>query len=143
MDAKQIREFHDKYLFPCVANFYEESLPLVRGKGTSLWDADGKEFLDFFGGILTVSLGHCDDEVNGKIKEQVDTLQHQLAGEALVGVQDENPVPRGVLGGEVPGSSEIVIPGLLQDARAQLPGDGHGLILAARVDEDDLVTPQK
>lgn len=76
MDANEIRELHKKYLFPCVGNFYQESLPLVRGKGTSLWDADGREYLDFFGGILTVSLGHCDDEVNAKIKEQVDTLQH-------------------------------------------------------------------
>jgi 4-aminobutyrate aminotransferase-like enzyme len=76
MDSREIRELHSKYLFPAVINYYSESLPLVRGKGTSLWDADGREYLDFFGGILTVSLGHCDAEVNGKIKEQVDTLQH-------------------------------------------------------------------
>src|SRR5690606_16854317 len=76
MTPQEIRDLHAKYLFPCTVNYYQESLPLVRGKGTSLWDADGREYLDFFGGILTVSLGHCDDEVNGKIKEQVDTLQH-------------------------------------------------------------------
>ena len=76
LDAKTIRELHAKYLFPAVINYYQESLPLVRGKGTRLWDADGREYLDFFGGILTVSLGHCDDEVNEKVKAQVDTLQH-------------------------------------------------------------------
>ena len=76
MDAKSIRELHQKYLFPAVMNYYQESLPLVRGKGTSVWDAEGREYLDFFGGILTVSLGHCDSEVNEKIKQQVDTLQH-------------------------------------------------------------------
>lgn len=76
MDPETIRELHRKYLFPAVMNYYQESLPLVRGKGTSLWDAEGREYLDFFGGILTVSLGHCDDEVNEKIKAQVDTLQH-------------------------------------------------------------------
>ncbi|MCW8141170.1 MAG: aspartate aminotransferase family protein [Planctomycetota bacterium] len=76
MTPQEIRDLHTKYLFPAVVNYYQESLPLVRGKGTSLWDADGREYLDFFGGILTVSLGHCDEEVNGKIKAQVDTLQH-------------------------------------------------------------------
>ncbi|MCO5169964.1 MAG: aspartate aminotransferase family protein [Planctomycetes bacterium] len=76
MTPQEIRDLHAKYLFPAVVNYYQESLPLVRGKGTSLWDADGREYLDFFGGILTVSLGHCDEEVNDKIKAQVDTLQH-------------------------------------------------------------------
>lgn len=76
MTPQEIRDLHTKYLFPSVANYYQESLPLVRGKGSSLWDAEGREYLDFFGGILTVSLGHCDDEVNAKIKQQVDTLQH-------------------------------------------------------------------
>lgn len=76
MTPQEIRELHAKYLFPCTVNYYQESLPLVRGKGTSLWDAEGREYLDFFGGILTVSLGHCDEEVNAKVKAQVDTLQH-------------------------------------------------------------------
>lgn len=76
MTPQEIRDLHTKYLFPSQVNYYQESLPLVRGKGTSVWDADGREYLDFFGGILTVSLGHCDDAVNAKVKEQVDTLQH-------------------------------------------------------------------
>ncbi|MBI3723038.1 aspartate aminotransferase family protein [bacterium] len=76
MDAKEIRELHKKYLFPATINYYKESLPLARGKGSYLYDTAGREYLDFFGGILTVSLGHCDDEVNAKIKEQNDTLQH-------------------------------------------------------------------
>lgn len=76
MTPQEIRDLHSKYLFPSVVNYYQESLPLVRGKGTSLWDAEGREYLDFFGGILTVSLGHCDEEVSEKIKAQVDTLQH-------------------------------------------------------------------
>ena len=29
-------------------------------------DADGNEYLDFFGGILTVSIGHCDPRVTGR-----------------------------------------------------------------------------
>jgi 4-aminobutyrate aminotransferase len=41
-----------------------------------VWDADGNQYLDFFGGILTVSVGHCNDRVNAKVHEQVDKLQH-------------------------------------------------------------------
>ena len=39
-------------------------------------DADGNEYLDFFGGILTVSVGHANDKVNAAIKAQVDRLSH-------------------------------------------------------------------
>lgn len=74
--SDEIRDLHKKYLFPCVANYYQQSQPLSRGKGIHLYDPEGKEYLDFFGGILTVSLGHCDDEVNARVKKQVDTLQH-------------------------------------------------------------------
>src|SRR5579871_479402 len=76
MDAREIRELHRKYLFPATINYYTESLPLARGKGCYLYDTEGREYLDFFGGILTVSLGHCDDEVNAKIQKQNETLQH-------------------------------------------------------------------
>ena len=30
------------------------------GEGQRLWDVDGKKYLDFFGGIVTVGLGHCE-----------------------------------------------------------------------------------
>src|ERR1700741_2669550 len=39
-------------------------------------DIEGKKYLDFFGGILTISVGHCNPKVTSKIKEQVDRLQH-------------------------------------------------------------------
>ncbi len=76
MNAEEIRRLHKEFLFPATINYYKESLPLARGKGCYLYDTQGKEYLDFFGGILTVSLGHCDEEVNRKIHEQNDTLQH-------------------------------------------------------------------
>jgi 4-aminobutyrate aminotransferase-like enzyme len=76
VDAHEIRDFHKKYLFPATLNYYKESLPLSRGKGCFLYDSEGREYLDFFGGILTVSVGHCDPEINDAIKKQTDTLQH-------------------------------------------------------------------
>jgi 4-aminobutyrate aminotransferase-like enzyme len=39
-------------------------------------DAEGREYLDFFGGILTVSIGHCDPRVNDAVKLQMDRLGH-------------------------------------------------------------------
>jgi 4-aminobutyrate aminotransferase len=49
---------------------------IARAKDQYVWDADGNRYLDFFGGILTVSVGHCNDAVNREIHRQVDTLQH-------------------------------------------------------------------
>ncbi len=76
MDADTIRRKHTEYLFPCVANYYQEPLVLVEGKGLTVKDADGRSYLDFFGGILTVSLGHADDRVNAAVKRQIDRLIH-------------------------------------------------------------------
>jgi 4-aminobutyrate aminotransferase len=41
-----------------------------------LWDVEGKKYLDFFGGIVTISVGHSNPRVTSKIKTQVDKLQH-------------------------------------------------------------------
>jgi alanine-glyoxylate transaminase/(R)-3-amino-2-methylpropionate-pyruvate transaminase len=71
-----IREKHKEYMFPATIQYYEESIALTEGKGTRVRDADGREYLDFFGGILTVSLGHANDRVNAAVKAQVDRLSH-------------------------------------------------------------------
>lgn len=76
MNKKEVYEKERKYLVPCVANYYKEPLVLDRGKGKFLYDIDGKEYLDFFGGILTISVGHCDEEITSKTAEQMRRLQH-------------------------------------------------------------------
>ena len=40
---------------------------VARAKDQYVWDADGNQYLDFFGGIVTVSVGHCNDQVNAKV----------------------------------------------------------------------------
>jgi 4-aminobutyrate aminotransferase-like enzyme len=65
-----------EFLFPAVFHYYEKPLVITRAKDQYAWDADGKQYLDFFGGIVTVSVGHCNDAVNEKIHRQIDTLQH-------------------------------------------------------------------
>jgi 4-aminobutyrate aminotransferase-like enzyme len=76
LSAADVRAKHKEFLFPATSNYYEESLVLTEGKGMRLRDIDGREYLDFFGGILTVSVGHCDDEVNAAVKAQIDRLGH-------------------------------------------------------------------
>ncbi|HEY3456170.1 MAG TPA: aspartate aminotransferase family protein [Bryobacteraceae bacterium] len=65
-----------EYLFPSVFHYFSEPLVIERAKDQFVWDADGNEYLDFFGGILTVSVGHCNDQVNGAVRSQLDRLQH-------------------------------------------------------------------
>lgn len=65
-----------EYLFPSVMTYYKEPLPLAQGKGQYVYDLEGRQYLDFFAGILTVSVGHCNDQVTAKVQEQIHRLQH-------------------------------------------------------------------
>jgi len=76
MNKREIIDKHKKYLFSCVANYYEEPLVVDHAKGSYVYDLDGKEYLDFFGGIVTISVGHCNENVTGAIQQQIGKLQH-------------------------------------------------------------------
>ncbi|MBI5836724.1 MAG: aspartate aminotransferase family protein [Candidatus Eisenbacteria bacterium] len=76
LGAADVRSKHKEYLLPAVANYYQEPVVLSEGKGMRVRDLDGREYLDFFGGILTVSVGHAHPGVNAAIKAQVDRLGH-------------------------------------------------------------------
>jgi len=67
---------NQNFLFPSVFHYYKEPLVISHAKDQYVWDADGNQYLDFFGGIVTVSVGHCNEEVNRKLHKQIDTLQH-------------------------------------------------------------------
>lgn len=67
---------HKEFLFPAVATYYQEPLALVRGEGMYVWDDAGNRYLDCFGGVLTVSIGHANPTVNAAIIEQVKTISH-------------------------------------------------------------------
>lgn len=71
-----ISEKHKEFIFPCIANYYETPLVLKKAKGSTVTDIHGEEFLDFFGGILTISLEHCHEGVNQAAFEQMKTLGH-------------------------------------------------------------------
>ncbi len=67
---------HKEFLFPAVATYYQEPLALVKGEGEYVWDDQGNRYLDCFGGVLTVSVGHANPKINEAVNGQNNTLQH-------------------------------------------------------------------
>ncbi len=63
----------DKYVMKTYGRY---PLVPVRGEGCRLWDADGKEYLDFLGGIAVNNLGHCHPKVVAALQQQAATLIH-------------------------------------------------------------------
>jgi len=76
MTKDEIILANKEFLFPSVFHYFKEPLVVSHAKNQYVWDADGNQYLDFFGGIVTVSVGHCNDQVNAKLHQQIDTLQH-------------------------------------------------------------------
>ncbi len=74
--SDEVRRKHKEYLWPAVMNYFEQPVVAHRASMQHVWDLDGKQYLDFFGGILTVSVGHCNPKVTGPMKEQIDRVQH-------------------------------------------------------------------
>jgi 4-aminobutyrate aminotransferase len=74
--SEEVIRKHKEYLWPAVTNFYQQPLVADRASMQHVWDVEGRKYLDFFGGILTVSVGHANPRVTGPIKAQVDRLQH-------------------------------------------------------------------
>lgn len=72
-DTKTLLEWANRYL---MQNYAQAPLCLVRGEGVRVWDTDGKEYLDFVGGIAVDALGHCHPKIVGAIREQATTLLH-------------------------------------------------------------------
>jgi acetylornithine/N-succinyldiaminopimelate aminotransferase len=73
VDTKQLLDWSDKHLMTFAKR---NPVALVRGEGVRVWDSDGKEYLDFTGGIAVTALGHCHPKVVGTMREQAATLLH-------------------------------------------------------------------
>lgn len=73
MNTKEIIKLGDKYL---MRNYGRIPLAPVKGDGVRLWDADGREYLDFVSGIAVNALGHCNLAVVEAICEQAGKLIH-------------------------------------------------------------------
>ena len=67
------RELFDHVMVP---NYAPSSVIPVRGEGSRVWDQQGKEFIDFAGGIAVNCLGHCHPALVGALKEQGEKIWH-------------------------------------------------------------------
>ena len=74
--SEEIVRKHKEYIWPAVTNYFEKPLVADHASMQYLWDIEGNKYLDFFGGIVTIGVGHCNPKVTAKIKAQVDKLQH-------------------------------------------------------------------
>ena len=76
MNRNEINRKKQQFIFPAVSNFFSDPLPIERGHMQHVWDVDGKRYLDFFGGIVTVGVGHANPRITGPVKAQMDKLGH-------------------------------------------------------------------
>ncbi|XP_046993138.1 alanine--glyoxylate aminotransferase 2, mitochondrial-like isoform X1 [Schistocerca americana] len=72
----KIQEIREDHLVPCIVSYYKKPLLIHDGYMQWLFDHTGKRYLDMFGGVVTVSVGHCHPTVNKAAKEQMETLWH-------------------------------------------------------------------
>ena len=75
-DAAELLERHRRVIPSWIALYYSEPIELVRGEGTRVWDSSGKEYLDFFGGIVTTISGHAMETMVEALREQAGKIAH-------------------------------------------------------------------
>ena len=74
--SNDILERYERVIFPAAKPYYESPLVVSHAKDQHVWDVDGKRYLDFFGGVLTISCGHCNDEITERVAQQLRSIQH-------------------------------------------------------------------
>jgi predicted acetylornithine/succinylornithine family transaminase len=73
MNLTDLQALEERYL---MRTYKRAPVEFVRGEGALLWDAEGKEYLDFLGGISVCSIGHCNPDVVEAVREQAGRLMH-------------------------------------------------------------------
>lgn len=75
-NREELKKRREKYLVPGVKQLYSDPPHIVKGKGQFLYDETGREYLDMFAGIVTVSVGHCHPKITQRTIDQLQQLQH-------------------------------------------------------------------
>ncbi|XP_066100415.1 alanine--glyoxylate aminotransferase 2, mitochondrial isoform X1 [Saccopteryx bilineata] len=76
---KRVLEIHEQHLSPVFTAYFPKPLLLHQGHMQWLFDYEGNRYLDFFSGIVTVSVGHCHPKVNAVAQKQLGLLWHVSA----------------------------------------------------------------
>jgi len=73
---EEVMDLRKRYLTPALLTYYKSPIMIVEGSMQYVYDEKGRRYLDAFGGIVTISVGHCHPYVVQKAREQLETLQH-------------------------------------------------------------------
>ena len=73
---EEILALRKEYVNPAIFHYYKKPIAIVEGKAQYLFDETGRRYLDGFGGIVTVSVGHCHPEVLAAATLQNETINH-------------------------------------------------------------------
>lgn len=73
---EEVMDLRRRYLTPALLTYYKNPIMIVEGSMQYVYDEKGRRYLDGFGGIVTISVGHCHPYVVQKAREQLETLQH-------------------------------------------------------------------
>ena len=73
---EEILALRKAHVNPGIFHYYKKPVAIVEGKGQYLFDETGRRYLDGFGGIVTVSVGHCHPEVVAAANRQNETISH-------------------------------------------------------------------
>lgn len=76
MVSEEIIQKQKEYLWACVSTYYERPLVVERGQGMYLYDAEGKQYLDYFGGVKVMSVGHGHPKVTAAIMAQLQKIAY-------------------------------------------------------------------
>lgn len=74
--SEDVLRQYEAHLFPQVKSLHTKPVVVTEGQGCRVMDLEGRSYLDFFGGILTISVGHANEEVNRAVIGQVRRLSH-------------------------------------------------------------------
>jgi len=74
--AEEIQKMREEYLLPSTMTYYSKPLNIVKGEMQYVYDDAGRRYLDAFGAVVTISVGHCHPDIVPKVVKQVQTLQH-------------------------------------------------------------------
>jgi acetylornithine/succinyldiaminopimelate/putrescine aminotransferase len=73
VNLTDLQALEERYL---MRTYRRAPVEFVRGEGSLLWDAEGREYLDFLSGISVCSVGHCNPDVVEAVREQAGRLMH-------------------------------------------------------------------
>src|ERR1035437_1566469 len=78
LSKDEIASLRKKHFLPTALHYHKKPLLLTKAQGATVWDDEGKEYLDAIGGIVCISAGHNHTKIKKEILKmlEADELQH-------------------------------------------------------------------